>query len=115
MFSFGWSEIVLTLIIVIIVVGPKEIPKLLKQIGSFSNSIKKISREFKKSLNDIAEETDLKDVKNSITNIKNIKEDLDITTDIKKDLDSLKDTTNIFEKENKDKNIKTLNQKDNIK
>ena len=43
MFSFGWSEIALTTIIIIIVVGPKEIPNLLKQIGSFSRSIKKIS------------------------------------------------------------------------
>ncbi len=65
MFSFGWSEITLTVIIIVIVVGPKEIPNLLKQIGSFSKSIKKISREFKKSLNDIAEESDLKDVKDS--------------------------------------------------
>ena len=73
MFSFGWSEIALTAIIIIIVVGPKEIPNLLKQVGSFSKSIKKISREFKKSLNDIAEESDLKDVKDQISEIKNRK------------------------------------------
>ena len=47
MFSFGWSEIALTVIIIVIIVGPKEIPNLLKQIGSFSKSIKKISRELK--------------------------------------------------------------------
>ena len=102
MFSFGWSEIALTAIIVIIVVGPKEIPNLLKQIGSFSKSIKKISREFKKSLNDIAEESDLKDVKDQISEIKNIKENLDPTQDIKKELSSIKDTANVFEKEIKD-------------
>ena len=92
MFSFGWSEIALTVIIIVIVVGPKEIPNLLKQIGSFSKSIKKLSREFKKSLNDIAEESDLKDVKDSISEIKNIKKDLDPTQDLKKDFESLKDT-----------------------
>jgi len=108
MFSFGWSEIALTAIIVIIVVGPKEIPNLLKQIGSFSKSIKKISREFKKSLNDIAEESDLKDVKDQISEIKNIKENLDPTQDIKNELNSIKDTANVFEKEIKDMN--SLNQ-----
>ena len=108
MFSFGWSEITLTLIIVIIVVGPKELPNLLRQIGSFSKSIKKISREFKKSLNDIAEESDLKDVKDQISEIKNMKENLDPTQDIKKELSSIKDTANVFEKEIKD--INTLNQ-----
>ena len=108
MFSFGWSEIALTAIIIIIVVGPKEIPNLLKQIGSFSKSIKKISREFKKSLNDIAEENDLKDVKDQISEIKNIKENLDPTQDIKNELSSIKDTANVFEKEIKD--ISSLNQ-----
>ena len=102
MFSFGWSEIVLTLIIVIIVVGPKEIPNLLKQIGSFSKSIKKISREFKKSLNDLAEEGDLKKVQKSISDIKDIKDDLDPSNEIKKELNSIKDTTRVFEKEIKD-------------
>ena len=102
MFSFGWSEIALTVIIIVIVVGPKEIPNLLKQIGSFSKSIKKISREFKKSLIDIAEENDLKDVKDSISEIKNIKRDLDPTKEIKKEFKSIKDTANIFENEIKD-------------
>ena len=108
MFSFGWSEIALTLIIVVIVVGPKEIPNLLKHIGHFSQSIKKISREFKKSLNDIAEESDIKDIKNSISEIKNIKEDIDPSSEIKKEFDSIKDTKKFFENEIKD--IQSLNE-----
>ena len=102
MFSFGWSEIILTLVVIIIVVGPKEIPNLLRQLGSFSKSIKKITREFKKSLNDIAQESDLKEVKKSISAIKNIKKDLDPTKEINKELDSIKDTASVFEKEIKD-------------
>ena len=69
MLSFGWSEIALTIVIIVIIVGPKEIPNLLRQLGSFSKSIKKISREFKSSLNEIADEGDLKSVKDSINNI----------------------------------------------
>ena len=51
---FGWSEIILTLVVVVVIIGPKEIPNLLKQLGSLSKSIKKVSREFKKSLNELA-------------------------------------------------------------
>ena len=108
MFSFGWSEIALTVVVIVIVVGPKEIPNLLKQLGSFSKSIKKITREFKKSLNDIVEESDLKDVKNSISEIKNIKKDLDQTNVIKEELNTIKDTANVFEKEIK--NLSSLDQ-----
>ena len=111
MFSFGWSEIILTLIIVIIVVGPKEIPNLIRQVGSFSKSIKKVSREFKKSLNDIANESDLKEVKDSMKDIKNIKDNFDPSKDIKKELNSIKESTNIFE--NEIKNVQSIDSKKN--
>ena len=90
MLSFGWSEIALTIVIVIIVVGPKEIPNLLKQLGNFSKSLKKISREFKNSLNEIAEENDIKDVKKSISDIKNLKDNLDPTNELKEEISKLK-------------------------
>ena len=108
MFSFGWSELALTALIIIIVVGPKEIPNLLKQMGTFTKSIKKISREFKSSLNEIANDSEIKDVKESLTNIKEIKAELDPTTQVKDQIDSIKKTANVFEKE-----IKDLNKLDN--
>ena len=109
MFSFGWSEIALTLVIVIIVVGPKEIPNLLKQLGSFSKSLKKISRDFKNSLSELAEENDLKDVNKSISDLKNIKNDLDPTVDFKKEINSIKDTVGSLDKEIKEINSKEKN------
>ena len=101
MFSFGWSELALTAIIIVIVVGPKEIPNLLKQIGIFTKSIKKISREFKSSLNEIAEDSELNNIKNSVTDIK---KSLEPSNAIKEQIDSIKKTTNLFEKEIKDLN-----------
>ena len=99
MFSFGWGEILLILLVVIIVVGPKDIPKFLRQIGNLSKSIKKISREFKSSLNQIAEETDLKDVKNSITEVTNLKKELDIKSSLKNEIKTIKETISSVEKD----------------
>ena len=109
MFSFGWSELALTALIIIIIVGPKEIPNLLKQMGKFTKSIKKISREFKSSLNEIADETELKDVKESLTEIKEIKKELDPTNQIKDQVDSIKETANVFK--NEINNLNTLDNK----
>ena len=106
MFSFGWSEIVLIVIVVIIVVGPKEIPNLLKQLGNFSKSLKKISREFKNSLNEIAEENDIKDVKKSISDIKNLKDNLNPTKELKEEINSIKETVAFTDKEIADINSK---------
>tara|TARA_B100001013_G_scaffold292173_1_gene192180 strand:+ start:347 stop:685 length:339 start_codon:yes stop_codon:yes gene_type:complete len=109
MFSFGWSEIALIVIVVVIVVGPKEIPNLLKQIGTFSKSLKKISRDFKNSLNELAEENDLKDVKKSISDLKNIKKNLDPTVDFQKEINSIKDTVASLDTDIKDINSKEKN------
>ena len=44
MLTFGWGEILLVFIVVIVVVGPKDLPKLIKQLSSFTKSLKKLSR-----------------------------------------------------------------------
>ena len=99
MFSFGWGEILLILVVVIIVVGPKDIPKFLRQIGNLSKSIKKISREFKSSLNQIAEETDLKDVKNSITEVTDLNKEFDIKSNLKNEIKTIKETISSVEED----------------
>ena len=76
MLTFGWGEILLVVGIIVVVIGPKDLPKLIKQFSSFTRSIKKLSREFKNSLNDIADHEDFKEVKTSISEVKKIKEDL---------------------------------------
>ena len=106
MLSFGWSEIALIVVVVVIVVGPKELPNLLRQLGTFSKSLKKASRQFKKSLNELSEEGDLKDIKKSFSEFKDIKNDLDPTKDIKEELSSIKETE-IFT----DKEISNINNK----
>ena len=115
MLTFGWGEIFLLVGIIIVVVGPKDLPKLIKQLSSFTRSIKKLSREFdyiktnfkeQPSLNDIADHEDFKEVKTSINEVNKIKEDLNIEGQLKSEIQSIKDTTNIIDKEVKDiKNI----------
>jgi len=99
MFSFGWGEIFLVVIIVVIVIGPKELPNFLRQIGKFSNSLKKISREFKSSLNEIADQTDLKEVKKTVKNINNLKDDFNVKKSFEKEIKELNDTKSLVEKE----------------
>ncbi len=78
MFTFGWSEIFLIGIIVVVVIGPKDLPKFIKQVGSLSKYIKKISTEFKSSLNEIADEEEIKELAKSVKEVKKIKDGINI-------------------------------------
>ena len=72
MLSLGWSEITIIVVLVIIVVGPKEIPNLLKQLGYISKKIKSLSRDFNTSLNNIVKETEIDQVQKKIKKISKI-------------------------------------------
>ena len=112
MLTFGWGEILLLVGVIIVVVGPKDLPKLIKQLSSFSKSIKKLSREFKNSLNDIADHDDFKEVKTSINEVNKIKDDLNIKDQFKDEIQSIKETTDIIDKEVIDiENINNINNK----
>ena len=112
MLTFGWGEILLFLIVVIIVVGPKDLPKLIKQLTSFSKSIKKLSREFKSSLNDISKHDDFKDVKNSLKEVDEIKKDLNFKENFNSEIKSIKDTNDLLKKETEEiKNISNISNK----
>lgn len=109
MLTFGWGEILLVIVIIIVFVGPKDLPKLIKQISFFTKSLKKLSKEFKSSLNEIAEQEEFKDVKSSLNEVNKIKNDFNINNEFKKEIDSLKETNEIVKKEVKD--FKNINSK----
>ena len=106
MLTIGWGEILLVLIVVLVVVGPKDLPKLLKQLTSFSKSIKKISREFKSSLNEIADQEEFKEINKSIMEVKDLKEDFDIKKNLENEINSIKETSTLVEKDLHDINKK---------
>ena len=99
MLSFGWGEILLVLVVVIVVVGPKDLPKLIKQFSNLAKSLKKLSREFKYSLNEFADQEEFKEINKTIMEAKNIKDDFNIKDKLKSEVESLKETTDIIEKE----------------
>jgi len=70
MFSLGWMEISIILIITIVVVGPKEIPTVIKFIKSLTQSLRKVSREFSSTVDEITHIQEVKDIKKEIIDTK---------------------------------------------
>ena len=99
MFTFGWGEIFLIVIIILVVVGPKDLPKFIKQIGLLTKNIKKISSDFKSSINEIAEETEIKDLAKSVKEVKKIKDGINIKKNFENEINVVKDTVKSAEKE----------------
>ena len=99
MLTFGWGEILIVFVIFIIVVGPKELPKLIKQLSSFTKSIRKLSTDFKLSLNEIADHEDFKEAKSTLNEVNKIKNELDIKGKLNSEIETIKETGAIVQKE----------------
>lgn len=90
MFSLGWMEMSIILIICVILVGPKELPAVIKTIKSVILNLKGLSREFTKTVEEVTEFSEIKDIKKEILDTK------DVITKEGKELD------NFIDKNNKD-------------
>ena len=97
MFSFGWGEIFLVVIIIVVVVGPQDLPKFIKQIAHLSKNLKKISSDFKSSLNEIAEESEIKDIAKSVKEVKKIKDGINIKKNFENEINTVKETVKVAE------------------
>lgn len=62
MFGIGWSEMLLTVVIAIVVIGPKDLPGALYALGKLSRKGYALSRGFRKALDDIMKEAEIDDI-----------------------------------------------------
>ena len=65
MFDIGWSELIVVGVVALIVVGPKELPKLFKTVGQFVGKARGMAREFQRAMERAADEAGVKEVKES--------------------------------------------------
>ena len=66
MFDIGWSEMAVILMVALIVIGPKDLPRVARTIGKWTGKARGMAREFQRSLDDMAREAELQDVKAEI-------------------------------------------------
>jgi sec-independent protein translocase protein TatB len=72
--QIGWFEILIIVVLAILIIGPKDIPVMLKKIGSWVGSFKNYFNQVQK---------DITDVGNTIENEISLEKDLSKVTDDK--------------------------------
>ncbi|MBB4302169.1 sec-independent protein translocase protein TatB [Rhodobium orientis] len=73
MFDIGWTEILVVAVIAILVVGPKELPRMLRTFGQVVGKMRRMAGEFQTTFNDAVREAerqaDLDDAKKSLSDM----------------------------------------------
>lgn len=71
MFDLGFSELLLIGIVALIVVGPKDLPMLFRNVGRFMGKARGMAREFSRAMNDAADDAGVKDMAKTIKSATN--------------------------------------------
>ena len=86
MFDIGWSEILVIAVVAVVVVGPKELPRMLRSFGKTMGQVRRMSNDFKRqfdeALREAEREAGLEDTK------KQLQTAMKPLSDVRKDLDA---------------------------
>ena len=66
MFDIGWSEILVVLVVALVVVGPKDLPRLMRTLGRWVRKARGMADQFRASFDEMARETELDELRNEI-------------------------------------------------
>jgi sec-independent protein translocase protein TatB len=83
MFDFAWSEIVVIAVVALVVIGPKDLPKVLRTVGIWVGKARGIAREFQSSVDQMIRESELDDVRKEVEKTTS----MDIAHEIEKTID----------------------------
>lgn len=72
MLDIGWSELLVIMVVALLVIGPKDLPKVLKTVGIWVRKARMLTRDFQNSVDEMIREADLEDVRRQATELRNL-------------------------------------------
>lgn len=83
MFDIAWSELGVIAVVALIVIGPKDLPKVLRTIGQWTAKARSMAREFQSGIDDMVRETELEELRKAAKQVS----DFSIEKEVKKTFD----------------------------
>ena len=82
--QFGFLELILIAVIALVVVGPRDLPRMMRQAGRMVAKAKSMAAEFTSAFDQMARETEMEELRKEIDALKND----NVVTKAKRDLDA---------------------------
>lgn len=83
MFNIGWQELLIISVVIVLILGPNELPTALNTFLKFSRKVKRISRDFLEETESILSKEDLDKVKETMR-------DINYNNNLTKEIDEIK-------------------------
>ena len=85
MFDIGWFELFFMIVVAVVVVGPKDLPKLMRNVGRWTGRARAMADQFRRSFEDMARQSELEEMR---TEMKKIHDETSLA-EIKRETDEM--------------------------
>ena len=68
MFDIGWMEMLVIAVVAIVVIGPKDLPKVLHTVGQWMSRARGVARNFQDQMEEMARQSGIDEVRKQIQN-----------------------------------------------
>lgn len=72
MLDVGWSELLVIAVVLIVVVGPKDLPPMLRAFAKMSRKFSAMAGDFRKQFDDALNESDMGDLRQTIADVQKL-------------------------------------------
>lgn len=69
MFDIGWDEMALVAVVALIVIGPKDLPQVLRMCGQWARKARELAGEFQRGVDDMVRESEIGDLRKEVEKV----------------------------------------------
>jgi sec-independent protein translocase protein TatB len=81
----GFEEMILLVIVAIVVIGPKDLPLMMRKFGRFTGKMRAMAFEFKQGIDELGRQAELEELRKEVADLKKSTGIDDIRRDLEKD------------------------------
>jgi sec-independent protein translocase protein TatB len=86
MFDIGWSELLVIAVVAIIVIGPKELPRLMRTFGHYTGKLRRAAADFQRQFEEAVRESEIEEVRKAMHDFRDASQSVDLKAPIDKPL-----------------------------
>lgn len=69
MFDISWSHLLAIAVVALLVIGPKDLPRVLRALGRWAGKARAVAREFQSSIDQMIRESELEEVRKEVEQV----------------------------------------------
>jgi len=89
MFDISWTEFLLIGIVALVVIGPKELPSVMRTMGQWTRKVRGMATEFQNQFQEAMREAEMADLKKQVDDMARDVKDIDPLKGVRDDIETM--------------------------